>query len=231
MKKFARLIVILSLLIILGVVCTIVFLTIPEERLETTAFWLAFSFAVPWSFLVALALHLWAGSKSAAGEMTSAIVYSLVTVFAILYLVVGLIFMYLPVKKTTLLIIIETVISAAYFIAIMYFVFGAKYLANDRKEVKSKVMFIKLLKADVDACVLKTDNAQIIDALNALSADVRFSDPMSHPSLAGMEGDISAYVSAISNMLSGKQEEGVLPLIKRASDTLKMRNERCKILK
>jgi hypothetical protein len=231
MRKFGRAIVILSLLIILGVVSTIVFLTIPEERLDTTVFWLAFSFAVPWVFLTAFALHLYVGSKAGAGEVTSAVIYYLVCVFAIIYLAVGLIFMYLPITKTTLLIIIETVVSALYFIAAMYFVFGTKYLSEDRKEVKSKVLFIRLLKSDIDACTLKTTNGDILAALNALSSDVRFSDPMSHPSLAGMEGEMTGLVSAISNMLSGKQEEGVLDLIAKVSALLKMRNERCKILK
>jgi len=231
MRKFGRFIIIFSLFIILGVVSTIVFLTVPDERLDTTVFWLAFSFAVPWSFLVALALHLWVGSKSGAGEMTSAIIYSLVVIFTIIYLVVGLIFMYLPVIKTTLLIILETVVTAIYFIGAMYFVYGAKYLANDRQEVKNKVLFIKLLKADIDECILKTSNSEIVTALETLSSDVRFSDPMSHPSLAGMEGEISGLVLTISNLLSESKEDGVLELISKASNMLKMRNQRCKILK
>ena len=47
MKKSFNVIVVVALLLVCALLNTILFLTIPDARLETTVFWVAWAFALP----------------------------------------------------------------------------------------------------------------------------------------------------------------------------------------
>jgi len=230
MKKIRNLFLI-SLILIVALVTTIIFLTIPDGRTDTTAFWIAWSFAIPVNFVVALILHFWSGNKKAEGLIHMPLAYYLVIIFAPVYLVVGCIFMYLPIVKTLLLIIIELIISVAYIICILYFIFGANYISSVRKETKEKVNYIKMLVVDIQDCINKTSNPKLLSSLEAFQENVQYSDPMSHASLAGIEQQLVLTVADISSKIDQGLEEEVLALIKRGEMQLKSRNDRCIMLK
>ena len=110
MKKLGKFIILISLVLLCGLVNLIVFLTIDQARLETTTFWLAWGFATPWTLLSAIVLHLWAGKKQGEEVLRMPVAYYLYIIFGSIYLVVGLIFMYVNVEMVTALIIVEAII-------------------------------------------------------------------------------------------------------------------------
>ena len=99
------------------------------------------------------------------------------------------------------------------------------------REVKAKVAYISVLKADVeDVMMIATDGA-VKNALIELSECVRFSDPMSHPSLGGVEAQISAAVARISSLVSAGNNEEAVGAILETKNLIEARNRRCIMLK
>lgn len=88
-----------------------------------------------------------------------------------------------------------------------------------------------MLIMDINDCIAKTSDSQVVSALNKFAEDVRFSDPMSHASLAGIESQISQTVAEISGKLDGEDVQEVLDLIKKGETQLESRNKRCIMLK
>jgi hypothetical protein len=127
--------------------------------------------------------------------------------------------------------IIELSVTVVYVIAVMYAVYAVSYVERNQKQTKQKVLYIRMLKADVDDCVARTSDAAVIAALNDLSERVRFSDPMSHPSLTGIETELTTTVAMISAALGADDAAQATELIKKACALLESRNNRCIMLK
>ena len=94
-----------------------------------------------------------------------------------------------------------------------------------------KNLYIRMLKADVDDCIARTGDPTVIAALQDLSERVRFSDPMSHPALGGIEIELSTTVATIAAALSESDTARATALITKACTLLESRNQRCIMLK
>ena len=93
------------------------------------------------------------------------------------------------------------------------------------------MVFIKLLQADLEACFPYVADASLLTALKKLSDKIRFSDPMSHPSLAGCESELSEAIARIASKVKGGNVDDIADDIKLAESLVESRNSRCKILK
>lgn len=232
MKKQFGFIALASFVLISIVLNVVVFLTAPEGRVAEGGFWLVWSFTFPLNLLISIGALLYLMRKS-----TDAIIHVPVTLiitvvfFAIYVFVAFKFFFYAIVLNTTIAIIVEAAITAVYIIAIMLSLFALGYIETNQKLTKRKVLFIRLLKSDVDACIPFVKSPEIVKLLNKFSEKIRFSDPMSHDSLKTYEDEISEIVAAISMKARSGEEEGIAEAIKKADILLDFRNDRCKILK
>ena len=113
----------------------------------------------------------------------------------------------------------------------MYFVFGTEYIARSLKATKEKVLFINLLVADLSDCLPKAKSESVKVALEKFIEDVRYSDPMSHQSLGGIEQQLSTTALDIAVKMETASDEEVLELIKQGEMQLQSRNKRCMMLK
>lgn len=230
MKKLSKFIILISLILVCGLINLIVFLTVDPARLETTAFWLAWGFATPWTLLSAIVLHLWAGKKYGEEVLRMPVAYYLCAVFGGLYLVLGLIFMYANVEKLTLLIILEAIITVVYLIAVMYSMNATDSIAKEEKVTKQKVFFIRMLASNVNTCLPMVTDENVRAELETLADNIRFSDPMSHQALAVIEGELANTIDDISLKLTEGNQD-VSALIKKAEMQLSRRNAQCAMLK
>lgn len=230
MKK-TRNITLISEFLIFAILTLIVFLTIPDKRLDSNVFWLGFAFAIPVNYLVATMLTVFGISKKGVDIVSMPIAFWLMVSFGAAYLFFGIIFMYFGIEKLTFPIILEIVISVCYIIACMYLKSGANNISDSSKEVREKVIYIKMLEADVNDCMAKATDSESVCALRALSDDIRYSDPMSNPSLAGIEAQLSSAVAEISSVLYADSSTDVTALVSKCQALLKSRNDRCKMLK
>ena len=230
MKKLGKLIILLSSVLVCALVNLIVFLTIDQARLETTAFWIAWGFATPWTLLSAIVLHLWAGKKQGEEILRMPVAYYLCAVFGGLYLVVGLIFMYANVETLTALIIIEAIITVIYLIAVMYSLNTTDSIAKQEKVTKQKVFFIRMLTSNVNTCLPMATDEAVRAQLETLAENIRFSDPMSHQALAVIESELANTIDDITMKLTEGNQD-VSALIKKAEMQLSRRNAQCAMLK
>ncbi len=231
MKKINRYLVLLAIVLVCAVANVILFLTVPSGRTDTGVFWLVWAFMTPVALLAAIALHLWGTRKSAGDLVSMTVVYYLSIIFTLAYVAAGLIFAYLPWKKIVLPLIVELVITAVYILAAMYFLRSAEYIRAEETHTRGKVLYIRFLKADVDDCIAKAKGEELKTALCKFADDVRFSDPMSHPSLAVVEGELTATVQKIAEKIDGEKEDEAMALVEKAKKALESRNSRCLMLK
>lgn len=231
MKKINRYLILLAIVLICAVENVILFLTLPDGRTDTGVFWLAWTFMTPVALLAACGLHLW-GTRKGAGDLVSVtVVYYLIVIFTLAYFAAGLIFSYLPWKKMTLPLIVELVVTAAYILAAAYMLRGASYIRAEQAHTRDKVSYLRFLKVDVDDCLAKAQSQELKKALSDLSEDVRSSDPMSHPSLAAQEGELTVTLAEVSARIDAGEEDEALTLVKKAQAILESRNRRVLALK
>ena len=208
--KNAKHLAYIALVIVLALATTLIFLTIPAIRTLSVVFWLAWAFAIPFNLVAATVLHFWSCKKNAQEMVHMPIAYYLIITFGILYLGVGIVFMYLPIIKPLLLIIIETVITIAYLLTAIYFIFGANYVAKSTKQTKQKVLFINLLVADLTDCLAKAKSQAVKVEIEKFIDDVRYSDPMSDAALDGIEQQLSNTVLDLLAKMDTATEQDIL---------------------
>ena len=134
-------------------------------------------------------------------------------------------------EKTTFVWVVDMillVIFAAYGF-LMYFVVAKQ---NENREViRKKVRYIRTLEEELVGSADYVDDKDVKEILLALSRDVRFSDPMSDPSLAGIEDELFSLSGEIREHAEKKEYEEIKAKAERMSKLLKERNRKCKILK
>jgi hypothetical protein len=230
MKKLNKFFVLISLVLVCALLNTIVFLTVDKARLDTSAFWLAWGFATPWNLAMAIGLHLWASKKPDDALIKMPAAYYICATFGGVYLLLGAIFMYANIEKITLLLILEFIVTVAYLIMTFYVCLAGNHITQSEKETKQKVFFIRMLQSNVASCVPMVNNPDVKAALEELSEKIRYSDPMSHASLAMVEGELASTIDEIASKLATGDED-VEALIKKAEMQLARRNSQCLMLK
>ena len=228
MRNVSKFFTLLSILLVCALLNTIVFLTVDEARLDTSVFWLVWAFATPWTVLTVGALHLWASKGDATMKMPA--VSYICAIFGGIYLLLGAIFMYADVTAITFPLILELIVTVTYLVMTFYVCLAGNYITSTQKEVKQKVFFIRMLQTNVTACLPMATNPTVKAALEELAEKIRFSDPMSHASLATVEGEIASTIDEIASKLASADED-VEALIKKAEIQLARRNSQCLMLK
>ena len=232
MKKAGRIIALISALLICVALNVILFLTVPEERASTKIFWICWSFTFPLNIAAFLGIYVWTGMKGRDSLIQATVSFRISSIFFFLFVLFSGLMIYLPqITTTTIPIIGEVVLTVAYLIVAMFAVFGSEYIMQSEKATKRKVLFVKMLQCDIENLVPLTTDAQVSSALSAFAEKIRLSDPMSHPSLAGIEDSITATVQEIALAVSSEESEKILALIKKGEIQLQQRNNRCVVLK
>ena len=232
MKKSFNFISLFALLLIAGVMNIILFLTIPEGRVEDRAFWFVWIFTFGIHAVLWIAAIFYLNFKKTEQLITFPITLGVLGVGFAIYASVGFkLFFYAPKINFKLAIILESVLTAGFLIAILVSLFAIGYIGRNQSTVKEKVLFIRLLQSDVNACLPFVSDPALIDELNKLAEKIRFSDPMSHASLKGCEDELSGLVAGIQMKARIGETADIASDIKKVGALLDYRNERCKILK
>ena len=206
-------------------------MTVDSARIESAVFWIAWTFVFPVNLITLAAARIWCGKKEGMALVQLPVAYRLVFGFGIAYIIVGAIFMYAAIESVAAVLVTEAIITVAYIIIAMYAVFAATHIMQSEKEVKTKVAYISMLKADIEDIVMRVTDPTVKNALFELSECVRFSDPMSHPSLGGVETQISAAVAKIGAFVSAGDNTEAVGAVLEAKNLLEARNRRCIMLK
>lgn len=226
---------ILPPVIVCALLNLILFFTVPDARLGSDVFWIAWTFTFPVNLLIAIFSFLYAFKKKDR-RAEDQVIYTpltrrVVLIAAAAYLVLGAIFMYCPIESVALLIILECVLTGAYLVVLYTVMFAMNRISDAQNYTKQKVQFIRLLQSDLESCFANVNDPELLATLTKLSEKIRFSDPMSHPALATSEAEIAAAVSEIvTNIKCGNIETLEVDIV-RVNGMLDARNSRCKLLK
>lgn len=229
MGKKTKLYLLVSIALIYGLLNLILFLTIPEENLKNFTFWLSwvFTFVVSYGALFTVIHYLTKKFQ----DITVPPSLFVSGGFTLAYLVSGFIFMYIKTISWKPIVVVEALISVAYFIVLFALLRATNYMNENINKRKAKVFYIRDLQSDVDYVYSLVSNNEIRQKLSKLSEDIRFSDPMSHESLKMVEEQLKEIVFKMNVAASENNDEELEKLIKEADLKLKYRNSKCVNLK
>ena len=146
-------------------------------------------------------------------------------------LALGFVLTVLGFLPTIIGVILELALIFVYIIGIIASSLGIGYIKDLEKKQKEKVYFIKSIAVDIEGLVNKVQDPEMKKKLEKLSETARYSDPMSHQSLSGLESQISIKVEALKVAVNEGKIETLESDCKAIEDMFVERNEKCKILK
>lgn len=127
-------------------------------------------------------------------------------------------------------IIVCAVVLAFFAIAILKAGAAAEIVAEVGQKVKEKTLFVKALTIDAESLLARAKNDEAKIACKKVFEAIRYSDPMSSDSLAGIEGQITMKFAELTESVNAEKEN-----VKSVADELVAligdRNTRCKLLK
>lgn len=231
MKNKGILVSLISQLIVYGVANLFLFLLLSPEKIALASFWVSWSFTFPFCLITTILITLY--SLKLENQIISklplilAIQYSAV----IIYLIAGLILMFYGPNSSKPAWLTESVITAIYFILILYALVSSNYISKSIKYTKGKVFYIRSLQTEIDNCISMVSDKAIAQSLMALSEKIRFSDPMSNDSLKQREETIQNLINEIVTNITNETLDTVPSLISKVSIEIDARNNLCKTLK
>lgn len=231
MKKKLTWLTVLAIIVIAVVLNVVLYLTAPEAVPPTLSYKILWVFTFPVNLVFAVLLVLYAGKKNGDGMVRIPVIYYIIWTFAAAYFTVGTRLMYIYFETPKVVLAVEIVITVAYLGAFLFASLGISTIEGNRKLVKEKVLFIRLLKADLESAYMYVTDSATRERLEKLAEKIRFSDPMSHPALAACENELSV---AVGMLVSKLREDGAADVsedINRIGGLLEYRNTRCLALK
>ena len=234
MKKRISFITILAILSAAIILNLLLFTVMPEKIQAYPSFWLVWAFTFPVNLVIAIALVIYSNCKDGVWYLRIPFCYYIAWTFAVIYFGVGFKLMFVPfsAKKIGIPLAIELAITVVYIILLLVSLLGVSYIESNQKLVKKKVFYIRDLKTDIESTLSYVSDPALKKQLEKLAEAIRFSDPMSHASLAEIESELSSVVRSIA--LDARTEAGadeIAAKVKKANSLLEYRNEKCKILK
>ena len=217
------------MLIVYAFVNLVMFLNVDALRTDSAVFWIGWATAFPLQLLILAYLGFALKWKNAIIQKPA--LYPIILAGSLLYLVAGLVFMFAPIESIMATVITEAALTSVYVIVLFCVKRGVDFIVESQAYTRKKVGFLKLLKADVDDVIRITADASVTSALAQLSDNIRYSDPMSSPSLVSYETAISDCVLKASSSVRAGDNATALHYIGEANRLLESRNQRCKLLK
>lgn len=123
---------------------------------------------------------------------------------------------------------VGVVLIAAAFVGLLFTDNARDIVEQYDKKFENDVKPMSVFKLDVGGLVSKCEDAETKKLLEKLAEKLRFSDPVSSPSLAGVEMRISQAVSEIDAMLGKGSYDGMADKIKALDILVDERNRQCK---
>ena len=171
---------------------------IPTEK--TSAFWIGYVFMVIAFAVQALVWYLTIDKKL---ELKSKLLGSSVAYISIVYLVVQfiafLIFMFVSSAPNWCAILVCVMILGISAVCMITTNAGTEMITATENKVAVKRQFIKDLQIEVEMLAETETDSEIKLKLTELAKKIRLSDPMSDPSLADLENEMSIKVASIDH--------------------------------
>ena len=108
---------------------------------------------------------------------------------------------------------------------------AADIVSGVDEKIKVQTFFIKSLTVDAEGLVARAQTDESRNNCRKLFETVRYSDPMSHDALAGIESQITLKFAELTDAVNTGDDVIIAKLCKEVSILVEDRNRKCKILK
>ena len=221
MKKQTRGYVILG---ILALLVSVTAFAVPAEK--TGAFWIAYAFTLA---AIAAQIVVWKVAFGREDSLKSRFlglpVIHIGVVYLVLQLIVFAVFLFTPAAPAWSAVIACALIAGISAVCMISADTGRGEIERVEAKIQEKVFYLKSLQVDAELLARQEADPETRAQLEKLAEKLRFSDPMSHPQLSGLESALSAKIAEL------KTAPEKQPLIQEANALLEERNAKCKILK
>lgn len=224
----------ISILLIYGLLNVILFVIITskmEDQLENSTFWFVWAFTFIVNYLGVLGCSYLAKEKNKNDFVNNTPLYFAMYLFSFIYVLLGMILMFIPSVQFTLALVLEAIVSILYIVTVLFLYNAISHIkSNDEKQAK-KVFYIRNLQTEVDFCLGLVKENENKKLLIQLQEAIRYSDPMSDDSLESTEQQIELLVNRIKNECIVSNEQAIKELVDNLLNLIKYRNEKVKQLK
>lgn len=145
--------------------------------------------------------------------------------------VIGVICMTVQIVPYWVGIILCAIILAITIIAVISASTSADIVSAMDEKIKTQTLFIKLLTLDAENLILRAYDDNSKELCRKVYETVRYSDPMTHSTLADIESMITLKFDELKNAVIEGNDETIDLLANDVIVLVKERNNRCKVLK
>lgn len=146
-------------------------------------------------------------------------------------LIIGGVFMAVPVLPAWVAIIACVIILAVNASAILKATAAVDIVSNVDQKIKTQTIFIKALTLDADTLVLSAKSDAAMAECKKVYEAIRYSDPMSNPSLSSAETQIMLKFTEFSEAVKADDIAKAGDLAKELIILVNDRNKKCRLLK
>ena len=226
MKKNNYLLI--AVFLIIAVVYNIIAFSIVNEY--TSVFWSAYGFTMLAVIAAAVTSALaFKSGKDAA--FLSVPVTMVATAYLFVQLSFGAILMAIPSLSIVFANIAQIVVLAVFLIVAIGGLMSRNATVDSEREVREKKFYIKTLSADLESAIEVASDPSHKKILTDLYETIRYSNPMSDPSLYDLEQKIVAKVSAVVDAVSSGRMDSFVDRCAEIERLVADRNRKCKMLK
>ncbi len=129
------------------------------------------------------------------------------------------------------LLLVELLLIALHAIRLVALVSGRNHINTRDGKVGAQNGFVKALVVDLELAVGQVADPVLKEELQKLLEQTRYSDPVSHPSLAALEREMADTIADLSNVARFEPVETALVKIKALQAKLSERNKKSRLLK
>lgn len=156
------------------------------------------------------------------------------TIIGLIYLLVQIvastIFMIMPEMSLKISNVIQSLIWGIYLIVSLVILIGKNGIHRLEKQTHEERLFIKITEDELLSLYEKTKDDAVKKQINKLCEMIRYSDPISHPSIILIEQKISQKISLLSADIECNNND-VFEKIEEIISLISERNRKCKLLK
>lgn len=203
----------------------VVFL-LPFERY--TIFWIAYGFTMT-AFLIGFAAIYNAFKKPAVrSKFYGFPIARIALIYLAVQLVLGLVFMIIGDNiEAWIPILLFAIVMCVSLLGFIATDFTTDMIEQQDKKLKNVAFVMRSIQSKVMQLTAQCEEP----TLKKLAEEIRYSDPVSHDSVADAEADLSAMVDQLQQAVSDNDMESVATLSRQAMNLLAERNRLCKLSK
>jgi len=220
---------IIAILIVIAVYNVVLFVLMDNRN---QMFWISYVFTMI-ALVLPLLVFISQMNKDITPKKTFLGLSLLMTipVYIIIQVIVGAIFMFLPEDLNKISVIVQVIILAVFALLFISSLIVKDHAETFDEKVAEKRIYIQSLVVDVQGMKDRANDALLKKNLSALEDAFKYSDPMSHESLAPLENKIASLTAELDAMIVSGDQDAAQAKIKEIEQALTERNRKTKLLK